>query len=134
MNPVMFCRNTSGIRRCEQSSTKCAPFTALSENSTPFDATIPTGTPHDVREAADQRRPEPRLELVEPRPVDQPRDHLADVVGRPQVRRHDAEDLLRVVERLLRRFDAPAPAGRARFSPATARRASASACASSSAR
>ena len=45
MNPVMFCRNTSGIRRCEHSSMKCAPFTALSENSTPLFATIPTGTP-----------------------------------------------------------------------------------------
>ena len=32
MKPVMFCRNTSGIRRWAQSSTKCAPFTADSEN------------------------------------------------------------------------------------------------------
>jgi hypothetical protein len=45
MNPVMFCRNTSGIRRCEQSSMKCAPFCAASENSTPLFATIPTGQP-----------------------------------------------------------------------------------------
>ena len=45
MKPVMFCRKTSGIRRCEHSSTKCAPFTALSENSTPLLATIPTGQP-----------------------------------------------------------------------------------------
>ena len=32
MNPVMFCRNTSGIRRWEHSSTKCAPLVALCEN------------------------------------------------------------------------------------------------------
>ena len=59
---------------------------------------------HHMREAADQRRPEPRLELVEPRAVDQPRDHLADVVGRAQVGRHHAEDLLGIVGRLLRRL------------------------------
>jgi hypothetical protein len=29
----------------EQSSTKCAPFTALSENSTPLLAMMPTGMP-----------------------------------------------------------------------------------------
>ena len=43
MNPVMFCRNTSGMRRRLQSSTKCAPLSADSENSTPLLATMPTG-------------------------------------------------------------------------------------------
>ena len=45
MKPVMFCRNTSGIFRWLHSSTKCAPLTELSENSTPLLAMIPTGRP-----------------------------------------------------------------------------------------
>ena len=43
MKPVMFCRNTSGTPRWAQSSMKCAPFCALSENRMPLLATIPTG-------------------------------------------------------------------------------------------
>ena len=43
MNPVMFCRNTSGMPRWPQSSTKCAPLSADSENRIPLLATIPTG-------------------------------------------------------------------------------------------
>ena len=35
MKPVMFCRNTSGMRRCSQSSMKCAPLSADSENRMP---------------------------------------------------------------------------------------------------
>ena len=66
-----------------------------------------------MREAADQRRPEPRLELVEARAVHQPRNHLADVVGRAQIRRHHAEDLVRIAGRLLgrlhRHMGAPGP-------------------------
>ena len=45
MKPVMFCRKTSGMPRCEQSSMKCAPLIAASENSTPLLATMPTGQP-----------------------------------------------------------------------------------------
>src|SRR5207302_6176252 len=36
MNPVMFCRNTSGMPRWLHSSTKCAPFCADSENRMPL--------------------------------------------------------------------------------------------------
>ncbi len=43
MKPEMFCRNTSGILRLQASSMKCAPFTALSLNSTPLLARIATG-------------------------------------------------------------------------------------------
>ena len=43
MKPVMFCRNTSGMRRWSHSSTKCAPLTADSLNRTPLLATMPTG-------------------------------------------------------------------------------------------
>ena len=43
MNPVMFCRKTSGMPRWLQSSMKCAPFSARSENRTPLFARIPTG-------------------------------------------------------------------------------------------
>jgi hypothetical protein len=43
MKPVMFCRKTSGTRRMQQSSTKCAPFCDESAKSTPLFARIPTG-------------------------------------------------------------------------------------------
>mmetsp|Transcript_22770 Transcript_22770/g.73268 ORF Transcript_22770/g.73268 Transcript_22770/m.73268 type:complete len:234 (-) Transcript_22770:667-1368(-) len=46
MNPVMFCRNSSGMPRWEHSSMKCAPFTALSLNRIPLLATMPTGLPY----------------------------------------------------------------------------------------
>jgi hypothetical protein len=45
MKPVMFCRNSSGMRRRLQSWTKCVPFSADSENRMPLLATIPTGAP-----------------------------------------------------------------------------------------
>ena len=45
MKPVMFCRNSSGIRRWSHSSMKCAPLSADSLNSTPLLATMPTGWP-----------------------------------------------------------------------------------------
>ena len=43
MNPLMFCRNTSGMPRCPQSSTKCAALSEESENSIPLLAMMPTG-------------------------------------------------------------------------------------------
>ena len=43
MKPVMFCRNSSGMRRRLHSSMKCAPLSADSENSTPLLARMPTG-------------------------------------------------------------------------------------------
>jgi hypothetical protein len=43
MKPVTFWRNTSGTRRLQQSSTKCAPFCADSAKRTPLFATMPTG-------------------------------------------------------------------------------------------
>ena len=43
MNPVMFCRNTSGNPRWVQSSMKWAAFCADSEYKTPLFATIPIG-------------------------------------------------------------------------------------------
>ena len=45
MKPVMFCKKTSGILRWQQSSMKCAPLLALSENRMPLLATMPTGMP-----------------------------------------------------------------------------------------
>jgi len=45
MKPETFCRNRSGVRRWQASSIKCAPLSALSENSTPLLAKIATGTP-----------------------------------------------------------------------------------------
>ena len=45
MKPMMFCRNSSGTPRWSHSSTKCAALRALSANSTPWLARIPTGWP-----------------------------------------------------------------------------------------
>jgi hypothetical protein len=45
MNPVMFCRKTSGIFRLHASSMKCAPFCADSAKRTPLLARMPTGSP-----------------------------------------------------------------------------------------
>ena len=43
MKPEMFCRNSSGTPRRLQSSMKCVPFSADSENNTPLLARMPTG-------------------------------------------------------------------------------------------
>ena len=43
MNPVMFWRKTSGIRRWAHSSTKWAPLSADAEKRIPSLATIPIG-------------------------------------------------------------------------------------------
>ena len=56
MKPAMFWRKISGIRRWQHSSTKCAAFSADSENSTPLLATTPTERPH--------RRPKPHTSVV----------------------------------------------------------------------
>src|SRR6185369_11841276 len=56
----------------------------------------------DVREAADERRSELRLELVELAAVDEARDDLVDVVGRADVLRDDAVELLRIEQRIAR--------------------------------
>jgi hypothetical protein len=43
MKPVMFCRNKSGMPRCEHSSMKCAALSADSENRMPLLAMMPIG-------------------------------------------------------------------------------------------
>ena len=53
----------------------------------------------DAGEAADQGRAAERFELVEIRAVDDAGDHLAHVIGRARIGRHDAEKLFRIVER-----------------------------------
>ena len=55
-------------------------------------------------EPRDQRRTVALLELVEPRAVDDPREHFADVVRPPRISRHDAVDLGGIVERRLGRL------------------------------
>ena len=45
MKPEMFCRNSSGMRRWQHNSMKCAPFSALSENRMPLLPMMPTGMP-----------------------------------------------------------------------------------------
>ena len=45
MKPTMFCRNSSGMRRWQHSSMKCAALSALSENRMPLLPRMPTGMP-----------------------------------------------------------------------------------------
>ena len=61
-------------------------------------------------ETADQRFAKPRLELVEARAVDQPRDHLAHVIGGLGIGRHNAQQFGGVIGRGLGRL-ADNPAG-----------------------
>ena len=90
--------------------------------------------PVQVREAGDERGAVARLELVEARAVDEPRDQLAHVVRRAQVARQDAVDLLRVERGRLGRAEIePRAATVAPPRCATMSRAISSACASSSA-
>ena len=55
-------------------------------------------------ETADKGRAKTGLELGKARSVDGAGDHLADVIRRFQIRRDDAEDLIRVISRLFRRL------------------------------
>ncbi len=103
----MFWRNSSGMPRRHASSMKCAPFSArLAEQ----DAVVREDRDRvasDVREAAHQRRAVARLELGELRCVDDPRDHLADVVRLPRIARDDAVQLARVARGLARLAHGP---------------------------
>jgi hypothetical protein len=56
MKPEIFCRNSKGDRRWQASSTKCAPFSALSLNKIPLFARIATGIP--------QMRAKPQTSVV----------------------------------------------------------------------
>ena len=100
MKPVMFCRNTSGMRRWQQSSMKCAALSADSEKRMPLLATMPDRVAVDVREAAHERRAVELLELRELAAVHEPRDHFAHVPGLAGVCRNQAEQVLRRVQRL----------------------------------
>ncbi len=57
----------------------------------------PDGQAHDMGKAADQRLAEPRLELVEAGAIDNPGDHLADVIGRAQIGGHHVEQFLGII-------------------------------------
>ena len=66
--------------RRSQSSMKCAPLSARLAEQDAVVGEDPDRVAVDVREAADQRRAVERLELVEARAVDEPRDQLVHVV------------------------------------------------------
>ncbi len=102
MKPVMFCRNSSGILRWLANSMKCVPLSALSLNRMPLLARMPTGKAVDAGEAANQRLPVERLELVELGAVNDAGDDVAHVVGRARVGRDDAVELFRRKQRLAR--------------------------------
>ena len=134
MKPVMFCRNSSGVRRWSQSSMKWAPFSADSQKSTPLLASDPDRVPVDPGEGGDQGGAVLRLELLELAAVGERADHVAHVVGRARVRRHDAVQVRAAAGGAgwtLPSATAGAPSARA---PATMVRTMSRACASSSAR
>ena len=105
MKPVMFCRKTSGMPRCAQSSMKCAAFErALGEQDAVIGEDADRVAP-DPGKAADQRLAVEPLELVELAAVDEPGDDLAHLIGPAGVGRNDPVDLVGRVERLARRPD-----------------------------
>lgn len=61
----------------------------------------------DASEPGYERRPKLLLELEEPTAIGYSRDHLADVVRGPEVRRHDADEIGRIMRRRLRWRDVP---------------------------
>ena len=107
MKPVMFCRNTSGIRRLQASSTKCAPFWADSAKRMPRLARIADGVALDAGEAADEGVAVQLLELGEAGAVDEPGDHLERVELVPEVLGDDAVEVGRVDGGRLRRRELP---------------------------
>ena len=78
MNPVMFCRNTSGTPRWSQLDEVRTLEGRLENRIRCWPRSHRMAV--DPREPGDQRGPV-QGELVEPRPVDDPGDHLAHVVG-----------------------------------------------------
>ena len=85
----MFCRNSSGTPRSHASSMKWAPFSADSREQ---DAVVRQDRRPDGHRSARSRTRACRrtcLELVKHGPVDEPRDHLADVVRLARVVRDD---------------------------------------------
>ena len=90
----MFCRNSSGMLRWLASSMKCAPLSALSLNRMPLLARMPTGKPWMWAKPQTSVCAVERLELVELGAVDDARDHVAHVVGRARIGRHDAVQLV----------------------------------------
>ena len=130
MKPVMFCRKTSGIRRLQASSTKCAPFLGRLREEDAAVGEDPDRVALDAREAADEGVAVERLELVEAAAVDDPRDHLERVELVAEVLGDDPVEVGRDRRRAAR---APrSPRGAAAGSPRwrTIWRASASACSS----
>ena len=102
MNPVMFCRKTSGMRRWQASSMKWAPLSADWLNRIPSLARMADGDAVDMGEPRHQRLAVERLELVEAAAVDEPGDHLADRDGPARVDRDRAVQAGRVHRRRLR--------------------------------
>ena len=134
MKPVMFCRKSSGNAALVA---QLDEVRALQRRLAEQDAVVgedPDRMAVDVREAAHERRAVERLELVEARAVDEPRDDLARVVRLADVDRDDAVDRVRVDGRRLEPRSAPTAPAPSGPSVATIERTIASACSSSSAR
>ncbi len=107
MKPVMFCRNTNGTLR---SVAQLDEVRALQRRLTEEDAVVgddADGVAVEVGEPGHQRGAVGPLELLEPAPVDQPRDDLAHVVLHPGVHRDDAVELVGVHGRRLDRAALP---------------------------
>ena len=134
MKPLMFCTKSSGMPRRSQSSMKCAPLSDDSLNRIPLLARIPTGWPSMCANAQTSVVAVERLELVQLGPVDDAAQQVADVVGRPEVERHEVEQAVGVLQRRARRRAAPTAAAAGAGSVATIDRTISSAWSSSSAR
>ena len=112
MNPGTSCRNTSGMLNASHSEMKRAALSAESTKIAPLRtlgwlATMPTTRPSRRASPTTISCAHRRLDLEERAGVDEPVDHVADVVGGVGVGGHD-------------RRRAPAPAGRRRGARARA--------------
>jgi hypothetical protein len=94
MKPVMFCRNSSGTRRWQHSSMKCAPFWAIREQDAVVGHDPDRHPVQPAQSRSQQRRAVEALELVELRAVDQTPRSVRDVVALLQVGRDQRIDVL----------------------------------------
>ena len=99
MKPEMFCRNTSGVRRWQAQLDEVRRLLrALGKQHAVVGEDRHREAP-DAGEAGDQGRAVERLEFVQVGAVDDARDHVAHVVGRAPIGRHDPVQFGRVVAR-----------------------------------
>ena len=99
IKPVMFCRNTRGILALGTQLDEVGAFLRGFGEQNAVVGDDAHGVAVNMGEAAHQLHSEQGLELVEFRTVDDPGDHLADIVGLSGIPGDNAVDVFGFVER-----------------------------------